>query len=304
MVLRAGAITPNVNPAEQRPISFWPTGNKKLFDSTTASFNENHLEDYKLELGDRAADKLSSRKFAPLGGQIVIGVAGNGDDVWGKRPEVIVSVPALSSARQTRLGINLNKMIHWAIHFKHSTEFNYTFVSRSQNCAGVVVRALVAGGGDAFAVFGGNHAKGNIYMTPNDAQRWSEAVLRGITEVNRMLEVLRNATAHLPPGRTELMLHRDWKRTSAASWTIRGSQTRTIDKALETYHQKNWLNGYPAKLEALVSIIHSIREHMRRESKRDAAYLELANQVVGVVGLLARGADEPWAARTYSDPPD
>jgi len=291
---------PAIQPAAQRYISFWPDDEKDgLFDRTTAKFRVDHLDDCWQEISSAAGRALGEGRFAPRAGQIVLGSDDRGDDIWGQWPQVIVSIPGLSSARQTRLGLHLNRMVEWAQRFKASDEFGYTFVSKGRNCAGVAVRALVAGGGDAFAAIGGHHGKPNIFTVPNDAQHWAEAVLRGVQEVNRMLEVLRDATAHLPAGPSDLMSYRQWRTTSHVALTIRGPQTVAIDKALQDFHAARWLDGHPAKFGALVTIIKAIRDHMRRETKRETAYLELAREVMGVVAWLARSADQPWAPADY-----
>lgn len=298
-----GATRPPTDLTAHRYLSFWPFGEKKgksapLFSKVGAKFREDHLDDMFQELSPHAEEILNGGGVARTG-QLVLGYDDEADDIWGQWPQVIVTVPALNGTRADRLGVDLNRMVAWAARFKNSDEFNYTFVSKSQNCAGVAVRALVAGGGEAFGALGGNHSKGTLYMLPNDAQRWAEAVSRGIDLTNNMLADLRNRTAHLPAGPIDLMSVANWKSTSAVSWSIRGRMTAAIDSALRTFHENRWTDGFPAKLAALVVIVRNVHDHLRTESRRNDAYLELAREVMGVVGWLARGGDAAWSPTDY-----
>jgi len=168
-----------------------------------------HLQDYVNELGDSARERLEGGA-PPRPGQIVIGRFRGGDDdggdVWGKKCEASVALPGLSPARADKLGLNLNKVVEWAARFKRGPECNYVYISKSQNCAGVAVRALSAGGADAFGALGGNPSKGTIYFTPNDMVVYANGVREGIRRVNQMLDDLRGVVsrqggARRPAGR-------------------------------------------------------------------------------------------------------
>lgn len=295
-----GPAEPEIDPVSHRYVSFWPYGDKDgLFDATSATFHKNHLEDMGNELGPTARRLLDADQTQPRDGQIVIGQDRNLQDIWGQRHQATVAVPGLTGARADRLGLSLNRMVHWSARFRESEEFNYIFASTEKNCAGVAVRAMQAGGAGAFTPLGGNPASPSFYMRPNDAQRWADAVRLGVEECNRMLAVLRNRTSFMAASPTELMSVRDWKSKSGVTWTVRGRLTAAIDKALKEYHEKDWGRDFESKLKRLVTIIKNIHDHLREDTKRDAAYFLLANQVMAVVRALARSGDAPWHAGSY-----
>jgi hypothetical protein len=285
-------VTPNIDQSNLRYISFWPQGDKNIVGSK-GYFSSNHLHDFAQEIGSSAQKKLEFDAVVPRLGQVVIGSDEAYGDFWGQRPEDTISIPGLSGARQTKLGLNFNLMVEWAAS-QSSKGLTWKFITNSRNCAGVAVGALKAGGGEAFAAVGGDPRDMLLYTNPNDALHWTVAVFRGVQYVNHYLEMLHNATAQLPPGRPDLMSYQQWRSVSQVSWTIRGQQTTAIDKALQTYHAANWHVEYPKKFKALVEIIDNIRDHMLRRTKRDGAYLELARDVMSVVAFLARSADKPW----------
>jgi hypothetical protein len=212
----------------------------------------------------------------------------------------------MSIIRNNQLGLHFNRMIDFTIRFRHSAAFQYKYISKSRNCAGIAVQALVAGGGAAFAPEGGDYGKINVYINPNDAQHWSEAVQRGVDAVNRSLVELHNVTYRMDPGKSALMTYDHWRSISKVAWTIRGPETTAIDNALKEYHAADWNTSYPAKMKAFVQIIQKIRAHMLKQTKRDGAYLELANNVMGVVSSLVSESTHPWKAANYykEDLPD
>lgn len=300
-----GAAEPEIAPESHRYVSFWPHGEmESAFDRTSARFNRNHLEDMYNELGGTGRRMLAGDRTQPREGQIVIGQDRDLQDVWGQRHEATVSVIGLSSAREDRLGLALNRIVSWAARFRTSEEFSYVFASKTQNCAGVAVRAMQAGGADAFTPLGGNPAKPSFYIVPNDAQRWANAVRLGVEECNRMLAVLRNRTRTIRISRAsskarDLMPVQEWKAKSDVPRMARGRLTTAIDKALAEYHEKDWGSHFEHQLKRLVTIIRNLHDHLREESRRDAAYLLLASQVVDVVAVLSRTADRHWTTDNY-----
>jgi hypothetical protein len=295
-----GDAEPAMEPARYRYVSFWPYGEKKgLLDEVGGKFRRDHLHDLFQEISPSAEEALGEGRFQPRDGQIVVGVNKTADDIWGQKWQAIVSLQGLNGARAYELGLDLNRIVAWAARFKNSDEFNYVYASKTKNCAGVAVRAMCAGGADAFGPLGGNHSKGTLYMLPNDAQRWAEAVALGIGVCNNMLATLKNRTAFLLNSPVELMSVGEWKTSSKVAWTIRGRMTSTIDAALKQYHEKRWSTDFPGKLVALVTIIKNVHDHLREDTRRDVAYLTIAKQILGVVGELARGGDALWEPADY-----
>jgi hypothetical protein len=298
------------NDADIRYVSFWPTGdarkNTQVGIYTTArrgDFQRDHLDDYREEMAERTRDAINAGTIPQNGlrpGQVVLGTDRNGDDVWGQRYQALIHLPALSPSRMTRLGLDLRAIVDWAIAFKNSPAFNYVYISKTQNCAGVAVEALAAGGAEVFADQVGGVPKVSIYFTPNDAERWAKTVELGIDKVNTMLTWLQQLSGHVDLGnRVGLPAVADWKKASDVG-TFRGGITRSVDSALADFHKAKARKDFLKTLDALVRLIVRTHEHLARASARNAAYLELARQIVWEVGELAREAGKPWSSSSFT----
>jgi len=200
----AGAVEytfqPRYDAADARYVSFWPGFDTAKSGASSGRFLPHHLQDYYYELGDRASARLATvgepgSTVAPRAGQVVIGnepVAGtppSNRDVWGQEPNARVALAGLSPARQGELGLAMNEVVAWTRAFAISPDYSYSMVTTSRNCSGVAVRALVAGGADAFAALGGNPSKGRLYFTPNDAETCVTGVRTGIQLVNHIRQL-------------------------------------------------------------------------------------------------------------------
>jgi hypothetical protein len=310
--------------SNERYISFWPAPEARLTPHR-ADFLRHHFQDYYNELGWRAQQLLSSshdhtiddtrvdaawhyyeerRQWpAPREGQVVVGTSGqNLDDVWGKLPDAYISLPGLSPTRGFALGLHLNKVVGFAAAFKGSRECDYHFLSKKQNCAGVAVRALVAGGADAFGKLWGDPSKGNLYITPVDAEAYAKAVKIGIERCNNMLDYLRQwAQVGFMLLGADLPQVDEWKRQSAVDWKVRGTLLRTIDTSLGNYHRLTWAQNFPEKLVELVTIIRNAYDHCQRSrtKARDNAFKGLVAKILNVVGQQALDAGAPWTTVDY-----
>jgi hypothetical protein len=326
MLIDEGVPT-TYNPAyadnEIRYVSFWPGDDHDkenkggLIGRTSGDFLAHHLQDYYRELGGSARTHLSRINDAaaalnvPRRGQIVIGTetVGNGrgggtdHDIWGQEPNERVTLAGLCSARPGELGLAMNEIVRWTTAFSNTAECTYTFVTTSRNCAGVAVRAMAAGGADAFAAIGGNPSKGNLYITPCEAEIYANAVRTGIQLVNQMLVSIRNNCLNAPPviPDTDLMSAADFKTRSAVAWKIRGQMLRNIDSALEKYHTFTWAGKYPEKLAEFVTIIKNTHNHIvaSRSGLRDAAFQALSVRILEVVRQRAVISLLPWPGPIY-----
>lgn len=292
---------------DERYVSFWPAGPAKktgtVGNYTTkrpAEFLEHHLFDYVNELSERGRTLLEGGAGARAG-QIVIGTKDDGSDYWGQQPQAIITLPGLARFRRRGLGVHLPRMVDWCIAFRNGPEFNYVYISTSQNCSGIAVRALCAGGADAFARLGGSTRKGTIYFTPNDAEVWAEAVENGIQLANNMLVALRNMPVlpHYRAG-TDLPTVQEWKDASKVDWSVRGSLTRTIDSMLEQYHAATWDAGVPKKMDALVRILQAAHTHLQHQNQRTEAYRRLAGRLLCAVELAGASGEAPWSPNVFA----
>jgi len=304
---------PTFDDMKSRYVSFWPGGNwdKRTKAGEYISLrNGNFLGhpnfDYRQELGARARGMLDDGLPARLG-QILVSTGTSDSDEfpdYGQLPDVVISLQAMAPNQITSLGLQINRIVDWCKKFFNSPDFNYKYISSTNNCSGVAVRALSAGGADAFAVVGGCSRKSSIYFTPNDAEDWANSVAVGIQRVNEWLQSLNNEKSSASPWRY-LPTVDEWKTASHKSLSFRGSETRGVDEALAVWHEnsKGWdePDKFTKGFGALVSVIQHTHMHMLKDpnSARNGAYKDLARSILSVVKLLAQKAADDWDISSY-----
>jgi hypothetical protein len=293
-----------------RYVSFWPAGDPDkatrggLYTSSRdGEFLSHHNIDYENELSARGAERLDEGS-ARRQGQIMVSANNLGDEVYGQLPDVLISLQALAPSRTISLGLQLNRIVDWCQDFKISPDFNYKYISSSNNCAGVAVRALSAGGGDAFAAVGGCSKKSSIYYTPNDAEDWANSVAVGIQKVNAWLATLNVYSSKDSVWGYGLPTVDQWKTASHKSFSFRGRETRGVDDALADWNacQKgNDPKSFPKAFGALVQLIQHTFMHMQKDpnSKRNEAYRQLARSMLLQVEHLAQKAALAWSPTSY-----
>lgn len=315
-----GSVTvdPPFEDADSRYVSFWPgiykdkSWARGLIGRTSGNLLPHPLYDYYKEMGEGARARLGQigqqgAQVTPRAGQIVIGVklleTGAREDIWGQQPEACVALGALCPSRQAELGLNMNEIVRWTQAFAASTACTYAMVDTKRNCAAIAVRAMAAGGGDAFAAVGGCPSKGFMYITPSEAKSYAIAVAAGISHVNRWLARINGFSVGAPPvmDGTDLFTARAFKERSSVAWKIRGAMLRAIDAALERYESLPWDGNYTEKLAALVTIIKNTHDHIQasRSGLRDAAFKELSSRIMAVVRDRAAKAARPWPSSSY-----
>lgn len=292
-----------------RYVSFWPWSDARKrtvfgeqFMKRSANFQEHHPSDYIAELGANAREGLEEGTLIPLENQIVVLVhPETGEDVWGARQDVLLHLRGLAAETPGHLGLNLGAIVDWCLRFRASPDFNYTFISRTKNCAGIAIKALAAGGGEIFAKVGNAGSAAHIYVTPNDGMRWAEAVARGIQTVNQWIEKLRNDSARisLMNGRDELPAAGAWTYSAGAG---AARDIKAIAAALEKYHHPG-VNSGLARMEALVALIKLVHGVLRAEPMAGDAYRQLAARICQAVARLAREGDREWDPRMFANDP-
>jgi hypothetical protein len=294
------------DPSKARYVSFWPEGDSDkdttvgdYFSLRNGNFLKHHTIDYWNELGGGARRMLANGS-APRQGQIMVSA-----NEYGQLPDVFISLRALTPNARRMLGLHINKIVAWCIEFKKSPEFNYKYISTSKNCSGVAVRALSAGGADAFAAVGGCSRKSSIYYTPNDAEDWANSVAVGLQKVNDWLIALDNKKSSESPWKSNLPTVDEWKTASHKSLSFRGSETRGVDEALAVWHGNSDGWDVPDRLAkgfgALVSVIQHTHMHMHKDpnSARNGAYKDLAQSILLIVERLALSSAHAWKEDNY-----
>lgn len=305
--IKSTNLPPPYDPALIRYVSFWERRSWGLrpidqrhknvqLDTQEDAFAEHHLLDYEGQLGEDAALRLC-KGGASSARQIVMGRI-SAVDMWGLLPSKTVSLPGLDSTRPTALGLNLNRIVSWAIGFKKGPEYDADYLQTTQNCAGVAVRALCAGGADAFGQLGGNKTDGTLYMTPDQALLWVEGVARGIREVNHCLSHLNTVQIAKSTG-TDLPSVSDWKKSSDGVLHLRGRAAHAIDEALADYHAANWNSLFPQRLAALVTIVRKTRDLFAAPGLAKRAYRDLAGCILSAIGTVSGLSATAWDPTSY-----
>ena len=296
-------------PKHVRYVSFWPSGDpdqkKKgelYFSPRDANFLSHHCQDYVNEISDRATERLQQVAIRREG-QILVWTD---PEVYGQLPGVLISLKGMGGASQTTLGLDMSKILDWCHEFKKSPDFNYKYISSSNNCAGVAVRALSAGGAEAFAAVGGCSAKSSIYITPNDAGVWAKAVAVGIQKVNQWTsKLMSDGRPTTTPWKTQLPTVAEWKAASHKSFSFRGKETRAVDDALAVWHECLRVNdpkSFPKSFGAFVQLIQHTHMHMQKDpnSIRSEAYTDLAGSIIRRVWKLVDNAEADWHKNEFT----
>jgi len=315
--------------SKARYVSFWPGsdnayGGKTRFDPDfkvsvlkgrdlrDGYFVEYHVDDYINELSNKAETRLDEGS-ARRQGQMLVWTGMYTDpktnvrlphDRYGQLPQALIHLPGMAISRPTSLGLQMNRIVDWCLAFKHSEDFNYKYISTSNNCAGVAVRALAAGGADAFAAVGGCSGKSSIYFTPNDAEVWAKAVSAGIQRVNAWLATLNFYGPKETVFGNHLPTVAQWKTASHKSFSFRGRETRGVDDALGVWHackEGKDTKSFPTAFGALVQLIQHSFMHMQKDpkSERNEAYRQLARAILLEVQHLAQISPRPWTETSF-----
>ena len=318
--------------SKARYVSFWPGNNneaelKTRFDPEFkirlrdgrvlrgGYFVDYHVTDYMSELGKKGATLLDEGS-ARRQGQILVWTGMYSDpktnegrlphERYGQLPQALIHLPGMVINRPTSLGIQMNRIVDWCLDFRESEDFNYQYISTSNNCAGVAVRALAAGGADAFAAIGGCSGKSSIYFTPNDAEVWAKAVAAGIQRVNAWLSTLNFYSPKESRWGLDMPTVAEWKAASHKSFSFRGSETRGVDNALAVWHacqQGKDPKSFPKAFGALVQLIQHTFMHMQKDpnSGRNEAYRQLARAILEEVKHLAQISNKSWSDTSFYD---
>lgn len=298
-----------------RYISFFPGGSReKNTMKRPAQFSAHYFWDMNFEMSERAQLGLRNKTMQRRRGQYVIGHGEDAEqnpvEIYGQMADGILPMPGLSLADRYHWGIDLNRIVKWALEFRTSKDFNYEFISKSGNCAGVAIRALRAGGGEAFASVIGGAPSLTLYATPKDCIQIGQAVMDGIRRVNHMMDHLNGVVqgkynnlggTHATRDISELYSAADWKRDSYVALKTRGLILRSIDSGLEKYHRLTWDNNFPDKLTAYMTVLKGVYDHFQvsKSGKREPAFVVLAAQLLFTWSTVAAEADLSWDPRSY-----
>lgn len=324
------------NAQQVRYISFWPGRFQRL----------PHV-DFKDEMGDRTRQRLAAGTVAPRPRQVGVGytettakdfqfersplygLSGDIESydefrtadfteidavVWGNVQEESYHLPGLSKLRPYEFGLDLQRMLNYAID-KYGSDENVKWVrlSKTHNCAGVAMGVLIAGGGSAFAeAFLGD--EGTIYapsaqlltVTPRDCLGFLEHIAQGIFaannamgDINRFIALHQGGPSPTSKARVDRLYKKDEFQKETRSWKIRGFILRRIGKYLGKYeaYSETWnaeidnikdVTLYKKRLFILLKLVKATAEHIRvsKSERRLAGFVMLATQIRNEVAKL------------------
>ena len=193
-----------------------------------------------------------------------------------------------------RLGLDLNRIIASVNRFKAGDDFQYRYVSHSNNCAAIACRGLVAGGGAAFLRLGAANWVGRLcfppffgrlYLTPNTVLRYARQIERGINHANRMLSAIE---------------------AQAVGSAIAGSTTEELDDRtaggelaglIRRFRNLQWQKDLTNKLGLLIAILRQTYDDLQRGP--DAAVLRKARLMLSAVEELTADAAASWEPQLH-----
>lgn len=302
-------------------ISFWPGGPGGAGIGLSGvlrqpgDYNDTTLDDKKSEMNPLTAVRLEVaycrregidyppewddwlREFGttpltdPRPGQKRLGtVNSDGVPLWSQSQDIKVVLPAYRLDGRF-WGLSMSRIVKWWDAFKLQAP-HYQALSR-QNCAGVALMGLAAGGSEAFVEL----PSVAIYAEPAQVERyaqmlavqfdrmeaWSNEFDAEIRTEAAMGRLTNDGTGETKDG---LWTLERWKARSALGpLKPRSSTIRAIDDALADFHAADWQAGYKAKWSALVRVFMNVVTHRQNkaQSERSGAVLNLGQQVLALV---------------------
>jgi hypothetical protein len=288
-------------PGFYQHVSFWPgdyasKGNaiKKQSSSSTATpktdkiSEMNRLTALRLEVGyckqngiaypAEWDDVLRETNKGPINtprpGQKRTGELDDDDlPMWSQSPDVKTYLPGFG-AQGRNWGLSTGRM-------------------GKQNCAGVALMALEAGGAGAIVKL----PKVTIYGEPVQVEDYAESVLAQLNQMESWTDDLEQdikqavISGKVKPAPSDNLVDGlwtldTWKQKSAlGGMTVRSANIREIDDAVEKYHQGDWNDGYLKRYKALVNMFVALCKHRQEkpDSKRSEGLLRLGAQILAIV---------------------
>jgi hypothetical protein len=291
-------------------ISWFPAGDgvdsvsdmKKQMEGEANTF----WEDMDCEISTTAQEKLADGRYIPEPGQIqpgkTYGRRDSGKNEWVKEPDLVVSVPALGAANRY-FGVSCSRMWTWFENYRDQDFAEYRMISASRSCAGIAMRALASGGGDAFSKQPNSH----FYVLPNEVADYAVKLRAGILELNTKAarfefcqlvpwkqQLKSNVDAHK---KTELWTAQEWRHNREE----KGRTWFSVADHLNKYHDTDASGAWVKKYRTLVEIFHYVLSqvgddyYLVRSSYRNDALIVLGSQCLNIVR-----ANQGW----IQSPPD
>lgn len=212
--------------------------------------------------------------------------------LYSQSPQTKFFLPGL--AADGRLwGLNLTRMGNWWKEFMKTAPIYQAF--GKNNCAGVALRGLQAGGSDAIIkcpkirVYGEpvqvEHYAGELSIQFDRLESWAQALDSDVQQAitSGQVRILDVPSHNLKDG---LWTVDAWTDASALGVLYRRSDTlRQIDESLTRFHQVTWKDAFVERYETFVQLFLNIVKHRqdKAESKRSDAVVRLAGQMLTIL---------------------
>jgi hypothetical protein len=215
--------------------------------------------------------------------------------IWVQNPEK-VRIP-MQGSPGAPWGLDGARMFRWWEVFSHSPKNRYRLLSTTQNCAGIIARALQAGGAELFAPM----PKPTGFMHPNHVHEWAKQVCRVVQPCNKMFAVGYQLPALSAPinRNTGAFTAAQWKKESRQGFGHKRSQyLQRIDQLLDKYATfgGTWTAAdYDQRIAVLGQIMAQINKHLvhNPHSSRTDPVLKLGEQILDTVRRHATFMKQP-----------
>jgi hypothetical protein len=209
--------------------------------------------------------------------------------IYSQSPQAKFFLPGLR-AKGAHWGLNTTRMADWWIGFQ-KTNAQYRAFSAENNCVGVALQGLAAGGASAIAKppavrFYGQPVQVEAYARELEQQF---AHLQGLT---RVLDVsIRSHHLALKPVSPDQLgdgIWRldPWKKASALGILYQRSGTiQEIDQQLDMFQKLTWKYAFLERYDAFVKLFLAVVKHReeKQDSKRSEAVAQLGSQILDVL---------------------
>ncbi|MDB6090090.1 MAG: multidrug transporter permease [Gammaproteobacteria bacterium] len=203
--------------------------------------------------------------------------------IYSQSAEAKIYLPGLM-ARGRHWGLHLSNMAMWWNNFVASRP-PYRALSAEDNCAGVALKGLQAGGSEALVKLPGI----KVYTEPLQVEAYARELEKRFKELELLTGILEadNTPARTPVAANEIsdgLWRFDlWKKASALGVLHQRSDTiREIDANLEAYQRLTWKYAFNERYAIFVKLFLAVVKHReeKSDSKRSAAVAQLGSHIL------------------------
>lgn len=259
--------------------SYWPEepGLNVLRGVPASTTDQSYFGDMVSMLNRTTRQALEARQFAPRPRQVEVKLKGN--DTWGLQPDNNIHMPVFGDNRLTNGDVPHPRMfgLHlWAMQRlwrdvaegQAGTMPTFKLLSKTRNCAGMVLQTLIAGGASIFVP----PPKFRFFAKPSEVRKYATQVEDAMAQLNERVDaVLRYAPA-VEGFRTDVSLPALLERNPSLTARLHG-----MEKARPSHGAPGAADISPYALMAFAkALLDEDRENMEQNPTKP--YLALARR--------------------------